>query len=279
MGTHSCTKPILFKHLETAILANSIDSPPKWIRGLSSIDGEHSITEIGCWWCDDNCLKCHLFSNRKRETFFFTFTFCVCENKQMETKREHVHLYLCCSTQTQHTKQRHVTLHGLSATNKRGMFLTWIFNASFHLTLFQPPLPRLYILHFQMFALTVSSQADEKTLAAPSSHPPMQCVLHLRYDGCSVTLPQVQQRSYSGHFSSFLLCLPGRLLTLSLFCLINGTISPVAVVIKSNEVSNGWGFVESAVGNWGGGCLRWGSMSALCPRGNEIVFHFSLRQS
>lgn len=38
----------LFKHLETAILANSIDFPPKQIRGLSSIDGKQSIREIGC---------------------------------------------------------------------------------------------------------------------------------------------------------------------------------------------------------------------------------------
>lgn len=79
----------------------------------------------------------------------------------------------------------------------------------------------------------------------------------------------------SSHFSSFL-GFPGWLLTLSLFYLINGTISLVAVVIKSNEVSNGWGFVESAVGNWGGVSLRWGSVSVLCPYGNEIVFHFSL---
>lgn len=55
--------------------------------------------------------------------------------------------------------------------------------------------------------------------------------------------------------SSFLL-FPGWLLTLCLY-LINDTTPPVVVVIKSNEVPNGWGFVESAVGNWGGGCLRW----------------------
>lgn len=77
---------------------------------------------------------------------------------------------------------------------------------------------------------------------------------------------------HSSHFSSFL-GFTWKLLALSLFYLINGTASLVAIVIKSNEVSTGWGFVESAVSNWRGRCLRWAS--ALCPQGNEIVFRFS----
>lgn len=109
----------------------------------------------------------------------------------------------------------------------------------------------------------------------------MHCVLHLRHEGCWVSLfhsRTQKQRRYSSHFSSFL-GFSWCLLTLSLLCLINGTVFLVAVVIKSNEFSNGWGFVESAVGNWEGGCLRWGSVSVLSPHGNEIVFHFSLRRS
>lgn len=91
----------------------------------------------------------------------------------------------------------------------------------------------------------------------------MQSGFHLKHDECRLSLFPSCRR----HFSSFL-GFPGWLRTLSLFCVINGTISLVAVVIKSNEVSNGWCFVESAVGNWGGGSLRWGS----------VVCSLSLRQ-
>lgn len=185
-------------------------------------------------------------------------------------------------------------------------------------------------LHFQMFALAASAQADEKVLEGHviltknwiiihiNQVPPVpynyhisvsnccyfQVWMRLAINHCSCTLKdmaalpfdavcasleawwmlvhslaqaEAQRRNYSSHFSSFL-CFPGWPLTLS-FYLINGTVSLVAVVIKSNEVWNGWGFVESAVGNWGGGCVRWGSLSVLCPYDNEIVFHFSLRQS
>lgn len=73
-----------------------------------------------------------------------------------------------------------------------------------------------------------------------------------------------------GSFCSSFFCVLGWRLTLCCY-LINDTIPTVAVVIKSNEVPNGWSFVESAVGNWGGGCLRWAS----CPYSNKIVFLFS----
>lgn len=97
------------------------------------------------------------------------------------------------------------------------------------------------------------------------------CFIWGTIDAGSLSL--TEQRNYSCHFSSFL-CFPGWLHTLSHFCLINSVISLVAGVLKSNEVSNGWGFVESAVGNWRGGCLRWGSVSALSPHSNEMVLHF-----
>ncbi len=65
--TTPALSPSLFKHLVTALLANSVDFPPKRIWGLSSIDGKQSITEIGCHCYDANCLRCHLLPNRKRE--------------------------------------------------------------------------------------------------------------------------------------------------------------------------------------------------------------------
>lgn len=49
---------------------------------------------------------------------------------------------------------------------------------------------------------------------------------------------EAEQRNYSSHLSS-LLGFTGKLLTLSIFYLINGTVSLVADIIKSNEVSNG----------------------------------------
>lgn len=67
-------------------------------------------------------------------------------------------------------------------------------------------------------------------------------------DAGSLSQAEAEQRRYSSHFSSFLAS-SRWLLTLTLFYLINGTVVLVAVVIKSNEVSNGGGFVESAVGN------------------------------
>lgn len=68
-----------------------------------------------------------------------------------------------------------------------------------------------------------------------------------------------EDRNSSSHFGSFL-SFPGSLHPLCLLCLINGSVSLVAIVPKSNEVSNGWGCV--AVGNWGGGCPRWGTVSS-----------------
>lgn len=103
----------------------------------------------------------------------------------------------------------------------------------------------------------------------------MQHTLHLRHDGrfpslsLSLTDRCREKRNYSNHFSSFL-DFTWKLLALFCLGLINGTLFLVAVVIKSNEDTTGWGFVDSARGNWGGGCLRWG----VCVW-KEIEFHFS----
>ena len=88
------------------------------------------------------------------------------------------------------------------------------------------------------FAINRSSSTlkDKAALAFDAA------VLRLRRDGCwvnlSVSRKKQKERNCSSHFSSFL-CFPGWLLTLSFFYLINGTVSLVAAVIKSNEVSNG----------------------------------------
>lgn len=86
---HSCTKPCLFKHLETAFLANSIDFSSKAIRELSSVDSKQSIREIGCHCYDTNCLRCHLVPSWEKKTLFFSFFECVfLETQKKRRKRK-----------------------------------------------------------------------------------------------------------------------------------------------------------------------------------------------
>lgn len=125
----------LFKHLEMAILANSIDSLPKQIWALSSMDGKQSITAIFkmliAWG-----VICSPAERGKREKDFFHFILCVCGCKERNNQRTHV----------------------IKCVSPSYCAPLWISTSPQHTFLL------VVKLLFQMFALAASAQADKKGL-------------------------------------------------------------------------------------------------------------------
>lgn len=141
---HCRSKHSLFKHLETALLANSIDFPPKRISGLSSTDEKQSIIEIGCHCCDANCLRCHLFPCRNRENVCLLL----------------FHL-LCADKQRRGTKTESEKTHVMKFVRPGYHTITWVL-ISFHHTCPHPAWYRNYIFRSRS-TLTASALRNENT--------------------------------------------------------------------------------------------------------------------